>query len=398
MSSAKRINFSEIGIISLAHLMNDLYGNYLPQLLPFLVVLHPGFSATQAAVLVSAFVLTSSFAQPVFGFYLDSRGKRWLVHVGTLWMAVCLSLIGLVHSNYPLMVLLAASAGLGTAAFHPQASTMVNASSGEFKGVLLSAFVAFGNFGFALGPLILIPLFQAYGLGATLYTVLPGLLVALLLLLFAPKQAAASGNAPSLGAVAASMRAAAKELAAIIGVIAVRALAYTGMLTLLPLYFKERNFSNIDGSRMVTLMLFCGALGGVLGGFISDRFGRKRLTVGSLFLSTPLFYAFLYTDGFLSTVFLALAGMVLMSSFSVTVVAAQEAIPDNKAFAAGLSMGFAGGLGGLAVVVIGRIADAWGLHAAISVLFMLPVVAGLMGLFMKSRPAARAERLAAGKA
>jgi FSR family fosmidomycin resistance protein-like MFS transporter len=86
-----------------------------------------------------------------------------------------------------------------------------------------------------------------------------------------------------------------------------------------------------------------------------------------------------------------------MSSFSVTVVAAQEAIPDNKALAAGLSMGFAGGLGGLAVILIGRIGDAFGLHAAISVLFSLPVVAGLLGLLMKSRPAARTERLAAGR-
>jgi FSR family fosmidomycin resistance protein-like MFS transporter len=397
LPNAKRIHFSEIGILSVSHTLNDLYGNYLPQMLPFLVVLHPGFSATQAALLVSAFIMTSSFAQPVFGFYLDSRGKRWLVHVGTLWMAVCLSLTGLVHANYPLLVLLAASAGLGTAAFHPQASTMVNSLSGEYKGVLLSGFVAFGNFGFALGPLILVPLFQSYGLGATLYTVFPGIIVALLLLFFAPRQETSSGQAPSLAAVYGSLRSASRELSVLIGVIAVRSLAYAGMLTMLPLFFKAKNLSNIAGSQLVTIMLFCGAIGGVVGGFLSDRFGRKRLIVSSLFLSTPLFYAFLFTEGALSTLFLALAGMVLMSSFSVTVVAAQEAIPDNKALAAGLSMGFAGGLGGLAVIFIGRIGDVWGLHAAISVLFILPVVAGLLGLLMKSRPAARSERLAADR-
>jgi FSR family fosmidomycin resistance protein-like MFS transporter len=388
----KNIDYSGIGILSLSHTLNDLYSNYLPQMLPFLVVLHPGFTATQAAVLVSAFVVTSSFVQPVFGYYLDSRGKRWLVHVGTLWMAVCLSLTGIFHGTYPVLVVLAALAGLGTAAFHPQASTMVNMMSGEYKAVLLSAFVAFGNFGYALGPLLLVPLFEAFGIRATIYTVFPGILVAVLLFFFAPHEKSTAKKMPSWEEVSGSLRAAAKELSAIFGVIAVRSFAYMGMLTILPLYFQSRNYSNIVASRMVTLMLFSGAIGGVIGGYISDRFGRKRLISGSLILSTPLFFAFFLTQGILSTVFLGLAGMSLLSSFSVTVVAAQEAIPDNKALAAGLSMGLAQGLGGFLVILIGRVGDIWGLGTAVAVLFLLPSVAGGVAIFMRSRPSSRSQR------
>jgi FSR family fosmidomycin resistance protein-like MFS transporter len=142
-------------------------------------------------------------------------------------------------------------------------------------------------------------------------------------------------------------------------------------------------------------MLFAGAIGGIAGGFISDLYGRKLLIVGSLVAATPLFLAFLYTQGFFSTFFLALAGAALLSSFSVTVVAAQEAIPDNKALAAGLTMGFAGGIGGLAVILIGRIGDIWGLTSAVFVLSLLPVLAGLIGLFMKGRPASHSRHLAA---
>jgi len=139
-------------------------------------------------------------------------------------------------------------------------------------------------------------------------------------------------------------------------------------------------------------MLFAGAVGGLLGGFISDYYGRKLLIVGSLMLSTPLFFAFFYTEGLVSTVFLALAGATLLSSFSVTVIATQEAIPENKALAAGLSMGLAGGIGGLAVISIGWIADGWGLSSAVFVIFLLPVVAGMIALMMKSRPATRLQR------
>ncbi len=388
MDKKHEVNYSKIGILSLAHTLNDLYSNYIPQLLPFLIVLTPGFTATRAAILVSAFTLTSSFTQPLFGYFSDRQGKRWLLYIGTLWMAIMLSLTGIVH-NYGVLVLLAALAGLGTAVFHPQAATMVNQLSGDRKAIILSAFVAFGNIGFALGPLLLVPLFQLYGLKATLITVVPGIFVAILLFLFAPRNHVISSVSPKFSVVLISLKSSASELVAIVGVIAIRSLAYTGMLTMLPLYFKAQHLSNIAASHLMTIMLFSGALGGIVGGFLSDRYGRKRLIVGSLVLSSPLFFAFFYTQGTLSMIFLGLAGATLLSSFSVTVVAAQEAIPDNKALAAGLTMGFAGGLGGLAVILIGRIGDIWGLSSAVFVIFLLPLVAGLLGIFMKSRPATR---------
>lgn len=388
-----KIQYFKIGVISIAHLLNDLYSNYLPQLLPFLIVLYADFTATRAAIVVSVFSITSSFTQPLFGYLMDRQGKRWLAYIGTLWMSVLLSLTGLVHS-YWLLVILAAAAGLGTAVFHPQASAMVNVLSMDRKAVILSVFVAFGNFGFALGPLLLIPLFEAFGLKATVFTVIPGIIVTILLFVFSPADKVSEKIPPTLGVVFENLKASAKELTAIIGVIAIRSLTYTGLLAMLPLYFQYKNMSNIQASHLITIMLAAGAIGGVAGGFISDYFGRKPLIIGTLILATPLFFAFLLTSGAVSTIFLALAGAALLSSFSVTVVAAQEAIPDNKALAAGISMGFANGLGGLAVIFIGRIGDIFGLSAAVTFLFALPVFAGAVGFFMISRQPARLQRQA----
>lgn len=87
-----------------------------------------------------------------------------------------------------------------------------------------------------------------------------------------------------------------------------------------------------------------------------------------------------------------------MSNFSVTVVTAQEAIPDNKALAAGLSMGFAGGIGALFVIVVGAIGDAAGVASAIHLLFALPLAAGLLALFLKYHAPARSQRLSAATA
>ncbi len=380
-----------ITALSFSHMLNDMYSNYLPQMLPFLVVLIPGFTATQAAILVSVFTIVASFSQPVFGQLFDGRGKGWIFNVGTIWMAALLSLTGIVHS-FPVLVVISGLAGLGTAAFHPQASTLVSNAAGGRKAVILSGFIAFGNLGFALSPLLLIPLFQAYGLTATVFTVIPGVLVALLLFFVTPRTVTAKSRKATVSQLFESLKPAAGELSVLIGVIALRSLAYTGMLAMLPLYFKSRALSNIVSSHLLTVMLLSGAAGGIIGGFLSDRYGRKRIIAGSLIIATPLFLGFLLTQGAISIVLLGLAGAALMSNFSVTVVAAQEAIPNNKALAAGLSMGFAGGLGALAVIPVGRIGDVAGLGTAVTILFLLPLAAGILGLFLKSRPSARALR------
>lgn len=77
------------------------------------------------------------------------------------------------------------------------------------------------------------------------------------------------------------MKSASGELGVLVGVIAIRSLAYTAMLTMLPLYFKSQNVSNIAASQLVTIMLASGAAVGVIGGFISDFLGR---IIGPLFM------------------------------------------------------------------------------------------------------------------
>ncbi len=73
-----------------------------------------------------------------------------------------------------------------------------------------------------------------------------------------------------------------------------------------------------------------------------------------------------------------------MASFSVTVVVAQEIISKNAAMAAGLMLGFGVGIGGLGVGIVGIFAEHWGGAQVIELLVWLPLIAGLLGLNLRS--------------
>jgi len=210
--------------------------------------------------------------------------------------------------------------------------------------------------------------------------ILPGVLVAILLWFSAPRISSKVKVVPP--PLMPILRSNWVELTKLTIVVAFRSLAYLGLIAFLPLYLQATNISLLVGSRLLFVMLFFGAIGGIVGGYLSDRIGRKAVIVGSLLLSTPMFYCFLHTSGVLSYVLLALAGAALLASFSVTVVVAQEIISKNAAMASGLMLGFGIGIGGLGVGLVGILAEHYGVSFAINLLIWLPLLAGLFGLGM----------------
>ncbi|MBP7073689.1 MAG: MFS transporter [Clostridia bacterium] len=369
------------GVLSVAHLINDMYGNFIPQLLPFLIT--GGIvSVTAGATLVGAFTITSSIAQPIFGYLVDQKNQGWVIMVGTLWMSIFLGITGFV-TNYGLLFLLTAAAGLGTAAFHPQASATIGQLRNTNKGFILAAFVAMGNIGTALSPVIFLNLFNSFGIHSTGFAVIPGIIAASLLYFFAPRQMKKEKNHKEMGQVINALKKPSRELSKLVLVVSLRSLVNTSFIMLLPLYFLEMNLSHKIVSSLMFATLAAGAIGGLIGGYISDKYGKRPLIAFSLFLSALFFYGFLYTTGPISILLLALGGMSLLSSFSVTVAFAQDVIPENKAMASGLSLGFAIGIGGLAVTPIGKLAELYGIEIALHLAFIIPAAAGLIALSLK---------------
>lgn len=369
----------------MGHLVSDSYSNVVPPLLPMLRATL-GLTYTMSGAIMTVFTITSSVIQPVFGYYADKHGKRWLVAISVVWIAFFMSLIGAVsylgldsNGSYVAILVLMGMAGFGSASYHPQASAMVPKISGNNKGFGVSIFSAGGNLGYAIMPLLVVPATAIWGLKGTLVFFVPGLIMTLLLLKYAPEPPVA-GSRVNIIDIIHDILSVIKPLASIVGVVCMRAWLFFGLITYLPLYLEYNHQTPSTASLHLFILLLFGAIGGLIGGWLSDKYGRKPIIVWSMLICAPLLYMALATQGYLAWVLTAVAGMAMLASFSPAILIAQDLIPKNQGMASGIILGFAMGIGGLGLILTGWIADSTTIMAGTFSLVLLPFIGFVLAL------------------
>ena len=374
-------------ILSLGHMVNDGYSNVIPPLLPMLRSTY-GLTYALSGFIMTVYTITSSVIQPIFGYIADRHGRRWLIAFSVLWISFFMSMVGIVsylgldtNSTYIVILVIVGLAGFGSSAYHPQASSMVPRISGVHKGVGLSIFSAGGNLGYAVMPLLVVPVVQMWGLGGTVVLFVPGVIMALLLQRYAP-EAPQEKAQPGIRELWADIMVVIKPLSVITGIVCARAWLFFGLITFLPLYLAAQNEPLETVSLHLFIILLFGAIGTLIGGWASDRYGRKFIIALSLALTGPLLFLALWTHGLLAWALMAMAGLALLASFSPAVLIAQSLIPKNQGIASGIILGFAIGVGGLGLSVTGALADAYGIGTGTYSLILLPVVGFALTLLL----------------
>jgi FSR family fosmidomycin resistance protein-like MFS transporter len=358
--------------LSSGHLATDLAQGALAALLPFLVARF-NLSYAMAAALVLAATISSSVVQPLFGAVSDARGGFWLLPAGVALAGVGMGLAA-VATSYWLVALCVLASGLGVAAYHPEGSKFASYVSGRRRASGMAFFSIGGNIGFALGPLVASTAVIAWGLDGGLVIAVPGLLVAAVLLAVRPHLAS---FAPSVErrAEARGEPGQPRALALLIGVIALRSVAHMGLFTFVPLWEVARGNSEVRGTRLLALFLLAGALGTLAGGPLADRFGRRPVLRWSFVIAAPLILVYVVIGGLAGEVALVLSGAAVIGTFGVSLVMSQEYMPGRVGMASGLSIGFAIGLGGVAALVLGAVADVVGLETALLATAIGPALA-----------------------
>jgi FSR family fosmidomycin resistance protein-like MFS transporter len=358
--------------LSSGHLATDLAQGALAALLPFLVTRFD-LSYAMAAALVLAATLSSSVIQPLFGAVSDARGGFWLLPAGVAISGVGMALAA-VAPSYWLVALCVFVSGLGVAAYHPEGSKFASYVSGRRRASGMAFFSIGGNIGFALGPLVASSAVIAFGLDGGLVLALPGLLVAGMLV---AARAHLTSFAPSVEgrSEARGMPGQPRALTLLIGVIALRSVAHMGLFTFVPLWEVARGKGEAYGTRLLALFLLAGAVGTLAGGPLADRFGRRPVLRWSFVVAAPLILVYVMVGGLVGEIALVLSGGAVIGTFGVSLVMSQEYMPGRVGMASGLSIGFAIGVGGIAAVLLGAVADVVGLESALLGTVAAPVVA-----------------------
>lgn len=393
MTAAAGLDRRGLALLGAAHLSTDLCQAAVPALLPFFVN-QRGYSYTAAGALVLAATVGSSFIQPLFGHAADRLQLPWLMAAGVLLAGVGVALAGLAP-NYPLTFAAIVVSGIGVAAFHPEGARHTNYASGARQAVGMSLFSLGGSAGFAVGPALTTVCVLAFGLhGTVLLALIPGG-VAILLVARRGRLAGlrARGAAAAEARPAAALRNRWGPFARLTGVISLRSCVHFGLMAFVPVWFvASLGASEAGGNAALTAMLAAGAVGTLVGGRLADRIGRRTVLLCGLAAVGPLVAAFILAPIELAFPLVALVGLAIIGTFAVTVVLGQGYLPGRLGMASGVTLGAAIGVGGAFAPVLGLLADAYGIEAAMWTLAALPLPALLLALTLPREPAAAGAR------
>ena len=373
------MNRQAIAFLAAGHFLTDLCQGTVPALLPFLVV-ERRFSYTAAASLVFAISASSSVVQPLFGQVADRLALAWLLPTSILITGAGVAL-GAQATSFALVLLAFALSGLGVAAFHPEAARLAYHASGDRRAMGMSWFTVGGVVGFALAPMLTTALVVGFGIQGVLILLMPTGLVAMLLARLTGETAGSR-----VGYRSRQPEDTARDnwggFLTLSGATICRSIVFFGLNTFLALYFMNRwRQSAAEGNRALAVFLGTSIAGTLLGGVLADRFGR-RAVLRSGFAGSAVFLCLfvLTTNQNLALALLVPLALCIFLPSSVQVVLGQEYLPNRVGMASGVTLGLAVSVGGMAVPLLGRLADWQGLAVVFVALLVIVLLAMVLTL------------------
>jgi FSR family fosmidomycin resistance protein-like MFS transporter len=292
--------------------------------------------------------LATSFSQPLFGCWGDRFNSRWMIVLGPALAIVCVSLMGLVHEPFALMLLLAAG-GLGIGAFHPEAAVGVVEASETRPARGLALFAFGGMLGLGVGPMISGKLVDAGGMSNLIWMAPPGLLLLAGLALYGRP----AGHVPLTSTppvrLGEFLTAHGRPALLLLIVATLRAIPAVGVPLGLAFLLEQRGQSESAIGMDQGVFLLSGGLGTL----VCPLFVRTGREVRMLLvLSVPAVGCLLllawghplaYYPG------LAGSGLLLQGAIPILIAYSQRLLPGGQRLAASLTLGASWGLAALIV-------------------------------------------------
>ncbi len=134
------------------HMINDTLQAVMLAMYPMLKDSY-ALTFAQIGLITLVFQVTASILQPLIGHYTDRKPLPYSLPIAPAFTLLGLIFLG-VATSFPVLLIAAATIGVGSAIFHPEASRVTRLASGGKFGMAQSLFQVGGNVGTAAGPLL----------------------------------------------------------------------------------------------------------------------------------------------------------------------------------------------------------------------------------------------------
>lgn len=374
--------------ITVAHMMHHIYGLIIPPLLPIFKSIYR-LNYFQAGFLPAAFNI-GMIMQLFVGIYSDRTKKRKNISsLGLIGSAVLVAIAGLTNSYLTLAIVIILL-GIIASTYHPPSTALVTEYFPKSKrGRTLGVNLVGGSVGTGMGPIILGALIIYISWQQSLFILaIPGVIAGLLY--FGYVKDLPNSEKMTAVSIDASENSFHWHSVAPKIVIALTAflLGLSGFICLqnfLPLYLITRFDVNISfAAFLLGTLQIAGIVGGPLGGLFSDRFGRGRMIILSLFLQPILVYLLIHIPlSFLMYVLIFLTGFFTYTLFSsITAYLADEVPSSFRAtiYAVYFTSQFA--WWAIISIIAGNMIDVIGFQKAFTILALISAGGAILSLVL----------------
>lgn len=365
-SEGGKFHTANIVLVSLTHLLHDIYTSFLAPLLP-LFIARFNLSLTLSGLLAVAQRVPSLF-NPFVGILAERMKVRYFVIFAPAITTVAMGLTGIAPS-YSVLVVLIFVSGISSTMFHVPAPVMVKKISGNRIGMGMSFFMLGGELARTLGPLVIVAAAEIWGLNGTL-RMIPFGLVASFILWLKLRKIPISEDIRKDGVVINYPGVFMKFMPVFMtlaGITFFRGAMKSALTLYLPVFLTGKGAELWMAGISLAVLQLTGAAGTFYSGTISDKIGRRTTLLIVSIASPILFLLFLKSSGITSFILLLVMGFFLVAPQSVNLAVIHDLKTDHLPFVNGVYMMINFFIGSLMTVGVGAMSDRFGMDITYTV-------------------------------
>ncbi len=372
------------------HAGHDLCTGLLAALLPF-VKEGLGLNYLQSGLLLSAYTITSGISQFLGGWIGDRFRRHVIIAVGLGGVGLTTLAVGLSPAYYPMLAILVIM-GIFAGAYHPSAlATLSGSFEATRRGKAIALHVVGGSIGFTVGPILGGLIAELLGWRfAFIILSLPALAaVPLILKKFRQpelRNSIKSHQQPSqLATRGTSIWQALRAISIIFGLAVLIHLIAGSAMAFIPVFLVDKHHvAPAYAAMMMGVLRGGGIAGSLFGGWLSDRWGRKKAIFLSLIVVGPVLYLFtqLPFNAGLIVALLTFGILRYMTQSTIQPFLMDNVPPQLRATMFGIYFGLSMEGMSLAQPVAGHFMDIFGIAEVFTVIALISVGLSLASLLL----------------